>query len=306
MKVVDEAHMIYSWGLVESGKSKKLVAHGKNPDRGIFCPSYGQLGNRLMVADNVPILLMSATCRPVAVDAILASLKLTNSNITMLRGELTRPELRFIRVNLQRPLSSAEDLLRITPLASDVPDECIPQMLVYSGVQNDTLTALRVLNRGRGTPEDADNGKSRFAQCFHAATGQLDKKDRVAGYAAGDFKVMSCTMALGMGQNWDCCRYVVVLGDGDPSNTLQMLGRAGRDRRPGLGIIFVQKYRAGGKNNIEEYDGLANQTDDDRLDALRITPVCLRIAFTVDNTLVYVNRFLHEPFFWSLTISPSF
>lgn len=84
---------------------------------------------------------------------------------------------------------------------------------------------------------------------------------------------MSCTMALGMGQNWDCCRYVVVMGDGDPSNTLQMLGRAGRDRRPGLGLMFLEEKRAGGRNSVRAFDGLTEQTDDDWLDALRITPV---------------------------------
>lgn len=267
--------MIYSWGMVESGKHRKLVAHHRNPDRGFFRPSYGQLGSRLMATDNVPILLMSATCRPVAVEAIMSSLKLTQSNLTMLQGELNRPELRFMRVYLQRPLSSAEDLLRVTPDRSDVPDKSVPQMLVYSGSQNNTLTALRILCRARGTPEDADNGKSSYCQRFHASTGPLDKKDRIADYAAGKFRVMSCTMALGMGQNWDCCRYVVVMGDGDPSNTLQMLGRAGRDRRPGLGLMFLEEKRAGGRNSVRAFDGLTEQTDDDRLDALRITPVCL-------------------------------
>lgn len=109
-------------------------------------------------------------------------------------------------------------------------------------------------------------------------------KDQIADYAAGNFRVMSCTMALGMGQNWDCCWYVVVMGDGDPSSTLQMLGRAGRDRRPGLGLMFWEEKRAGGRNSVKEFDGLTLQTDNDRLDAdLRITPVCLRIAFKVDN-----------------------
>ncbi|PLW47614.1 hypothetical protein PCANC_18677 [Puccinia coronata f. sp. avenae] len=32
--VVDEAHMIYVWGLVASGKSEKLFSHGRHQDRG--------------------------------------------------------------------------------------------------------------------------------------------------------------------------------------------------------------------------------------------------------------------------------
>lgn len=283
LKVVDEAHMIYSWGLVESGQWKKNVAHKRNEDRGFFRPSYGKLGSRLMATDCSPILLMSATCRPVAIQAILESLKLSSSNIKILRGELTRPEIRLIRVPMQRPLSSAEDLLRVIPKKLDVCDSEVAQMLVYSQTQNNTLTALRKLNKARGTPEDADNGNSTYARRFHAATGPEDKKARVDDYTEGKFRVMSCTMALGMGQNWNCCRQVIVMGDGDPSNTLQMLGQCGRDGRPGLGIMFVEQNRKGGRNSVQDFDHLLTWTDNDRMDALRITPVCLRVAFTVDN-----------------------
>lgn len=282
LKVVDEAHMIYSWGLVESGKSKFSVAHQKNPDRGFFRPSYGQLGPRFLATDNAPILLMSATCRPIAIEGILASLKLTRSNITFKQGELTRPEIRLIRVYLQKPVSSCEDLLRVIPSRKDVPDKDLAQMLVYSGTQNDTLASLRMIHKARGTPQDSENGRSPFAQRFHACTGPKDKKDRIDDYADGKFRCMACTMALGMGQNWSCCRWVIVLGDGDPADTLQMLGRCGRDQRPGLGIIFLPEDRKGGRNTIEAFDGLEVQSDDDRMDALRKTRCCLRAAFTVD------------------------
>ncbi|EFP89955.1 uncharacterized protein PGTG_16243 [Puccinia graminis f. sp. tritici CRL 75-36-700-3] len=73
--VVDEAHMVYE-------------------------PSYGNLGGHLMTRNNMPILLMSATCRPVAIKAIRKSLKLPEETLWMLRGELTRPEIRFIRVTM--------------------------------------------------------------------------------------------------------------------------------------------------------------------------------------------------------------
>lgn len=130
LKVVDEAHMIYSWGLVESGWSKKSAAHSKSQDRGCFRPSYGHLGTRLLPTDNVPLLLMSATCRPIAIQAIMTSLKLTENNLVILRGELTRPEIRFIRVYMDHSLASAKDLLHIIPNLSDVPDINFPQSLV--------------------------------------------------------------------------------------------------------------------------------------------------------------------------------
>lgn len=196
----------------------------------------------------------------------------------------TRAEIQLMRVYMRRPLLTAQDLLRVIPKNTDVSDSEVAPMLVYSQTQNDTLTALRTLNQARGTPEDADNGTSTYARRFHAATGPNDKKSRVDDFASGKFRVMSCTMALGMGQNWNCCRQVIVMGDGDPSNTLQMLGRCGRDGRPGLGIMFVEEKRTAGRNSVADFGGLKVWSDDDRMDALRITPVCLRVAFTVDNT----------------------
>lgn len=291
LKVVDEAHMIYSWGLVESGKAKFCVAHKKNPDRGSFRPLYGQLGPRFLVTDKAPMLLMSATCRPLAISAILDSLKLTRSNVKILQGELTRPEIRLMRVFLQRPVSSAEDLLRVIPNSSDIPDKDVAQMLVYSGTQNDTLTSLRVIHKARGTPEGANDGNSTFAQRFHACTGPKDKKDRVEDFSNGLFRCIACTMALGMGQNWSCCRWVIVMGDGDPSDTFQMLGRCGRDGRPGLGIVFVPENRQGGNNTVESINRLAIQNDDERMDAFRKTECCLRAAFAVDTMSVGVLSF---------------
>jgi superfamily II DNA helicase RecQ len=60
--VVDKAHMIYAWGLVETGKSKHLNAQGRIQDYAVFCPSYDKIGDRLMATNNVPLLLLSATC----------------------------------------------------------------------------------------------------------------------------------------------------------------------------------------------------------------------------------------------------
>ncbi|KAI7937902.1 hypothetical protein MJO28_014822 [Puccinia striiformis f. sp. tritici] len=42
--VVDEAHMIYSWGLVSNRKARQSRAHKRHQDRAIFWPSSGDLG----------------------------------------------------------------------------------------------------------------------------------------------------------------------------------------------------------------------------------------------------------------------
>ncbi|POW12338.1 hypothetical protein PSTT_04595 [Puccinia striiformis] len=113
LTVVDEAHMIYVWGLVASGLGKKISSHFKLQDRGIFRPSYGDLGARLLATHGVPILLLSATCRPIAIEKILNSLKILPENMTIVQGELTRPEIRLIRVLMKASLGSCNALQRL-------------------------------------------------------------------------------------------------------------------------------------------------------------------------------------------------
>ncbi|PLW23965.1 hypothetical protein PCASD_11013 [Puccinia coronata f. sp. avenae] len=97
-------------------------------------------------------------------------------------------------------------------------------------------------------------------------------------------------MALGLGQNWTRVRSVVHMGRGDPSAICQMIGRCGRDGKPGLAILFVEKTRTNGKNSIAQFKAGngGEQSDDDRMDALAVTPVCLRIAFAVNNLYGFI------------------
>ncbi|KAH9471265.1 hypothetical protein Pst134EA_005172 [Puccinia striiformis f. sp. tritici] len=111
--VVDEAHMIYLWGLVVSKMSKGLAIFTRHEDKAVFRPGYGCIATRLLATNKVPLLLLSATCRPIAVDAIINNLKLRPSDVTMLEGELTQPEIRIIQIPMKSTLSSCDDLLRI-------------------------------------------------------------------------------------------------------------------------------------------------------------------------------------------------
>ncbi|KAH9446746.1 hypothetical protein Pst134EA_030652 [Puccinia striiformis f. sp. tritici] len=145
--VVDESHMIYIWDLVESGPAgKSISAHFRHEDYGIFRPSYGKLGPQLLFRNDAPLLLLSATCRPVAVEAIKKSLKLTDDNLVMLRGELTRPEIRIVRVPMANSLASSLDAVKVYPSQQDVPDDQMVPSLVYSGSRNRTMTVLEVVD----------------------------------------------------------------------------------------------------------------------------------------------------------------
>ncbi|OAV88915.1 hypothetical protein PTTG_08242 [Puccinia triticina 1-1 BBBD Race 1] len=210
--VLDEAHMVYVWGLVESGKAKYLLVRDCLQDYGIFRPSYGKLGDRLMATNGVPILLLSATCRPVAIDSILGSLMLKPVDITFFCGELVRPEIRILQFYMEYPLKSCEDLLRMFSKETEIKDKDLLPTLIYSGTRKATLTVINVLNKTQGKKKDAYSSKSSFIRRYHACTGDEDKINCVEAFEKEKFPIFLSTMALGLGQNWKRVRCVMHMG----------------------------------------------------------------------------------------------
>lgn len=236
-----------------------------------------------MATEDVPILLMSATCRPQAVQSILDSLSIVPKHISLIQGELVRPELQYIRIYLARPLDTAEDLKPIIPSILDVSNKDLPPMLIYSGTQTGTMTVIEAVCNARGTPEDIRNGNSDCIQRFTSVTGDKDKVSRAKYFGEGKFPIFSATSALGLGQNWTRVRVVIVMGAMDPSETNQMGGRAGRGGDEGLVIMFVQSSMTKGPKSAEEIVVTNSMTNDDRMHAIRLTPCCLRVAYALDS-----------------------
>lgn len=290
LKVVDEAHCIYLWGLQESGQSNNFSTHVTPQDVGTFRPSYGKLGDQLMATDDVPLLLMSATCRPTAVNGILQSLKIIPRHINIIRGELTRPEIRLIRIYLKNPLISNQDLSILVPHASDVPNDSMIPTIIYSGTRNATLPVMEVVCKARGDPLDAYNGQSDCIRRYHSVTGEKDKVKHVDDFGEGKYPMLSATSALGLGQNWPRVRMVVVMGAMDPAESNQMFGRAGRGAGGhGLAIMFVQASMPNCPNAAEEINVHVDMNNEERMHALRFTPCCLQVAYSVDNLYVLLR-----------------
>ncbi|PLW47821.1 hypothetical protein PCASD_04321 [Puccinia coronata f. sp. avenae] len=201
--VVDEAHMIYEWGLVANGQSKSLSSHARHrSERGIFRPSYGNLCERLMATNGTPLLMMSATCRPIAIEKIIGSLKLYMGKVEFIRAELTRPEIWIVRINMKKSISSSEDLADLYATQEQTPDCKIVPTLIYSTTRNLTETVLDVVNRACNPIKTNNAAFSTFARRYHSQTGKFDQPDIVNSFASGVFPVVSATMALGLGQNW--------------------------------------------------------------------------------------------------------
>lgn len=59
----------------------------------------------------------------------------------------------------------------------------------------------------------------------------------------GNFPLISCTMALGLGQNCKRVQMVAHFVWGDLAAIGQMIGRCGRDGKPGLAVMLVEKTR---------------------------------------------------------------
>ncbi|KAA1108559.1 hypothetical protein PGT21_017097 [Puccinia graminis f. sp. tritici] len=297
--VIDEAQMIYTWGLVASGKAKKSSSHGRTKDVAVFRPSYGKLAAQLNATEGVPLLLLSATCRPIAVDSILKNLRITEDNITFVKAELTRPEIRILRLPMNHSLKSCHDLIPVIELQGTRSKNIAPT-LIYSGQRNATFQVMKNVNKARGTPGAEYNPRSSMIRRYHANTGDYSKADAVEKFTSGKFPYIACTMALGLGQNWKQVRKVIHMGRADPSNICQMIGCCGRDGRPGLAILFMEKKRKNGKNCVDNFLNVKEQNNDNRMDALAITPVCLRIAFSLDNLCGHIPmskddlRYLHE------------
>ncbi|POW21598.1 hypothetical protein PSHT_02130 [Puccinia striiformis] len=237
------------------------------------------------------------TCRPVAVKGILKSLKLTHDNVAFLRAELTRPEIRILRIPMASSFKSCDDLHQLFGPKEHTPDKKVVPSLVYLPTQSMTMQGLKVINTSRGNEGGHHDPNSHFARHYHSCTGDLTKVDVIDDFSSDQVAVISCTMALGLGQNWKRVRMVAHLGRGDPVSLFQMIGRCGRDGRPGLSILFVEPHRRNGKNSVDDFedDEPMDQTEDDRMDALAITPVCLRVAFSLDNLLGYIPLKLDDP-----------
>lgn len=139
-------------------------------------------------------------------------------------------------------------------------------------------------NEARGTEGDEFNPDSTFARRYHSCSGEETKQERIQEYTYHVFPVMANTSALGLGQNWTHTRVVVQIGRAGVPEITQVVGRVGRNKRPGLAVIYLEDKRLGGLNSVEDFEGLTKQTDDEMMDAFRSTIICTIIALVLANT----------------------
>ncbi|KAA1077694.1 hypothetical protein PGT21_016240 [Puccinia graminis f. sp. tritici] len=153
------------------------------------------MASQLNATEGVPLLLLLATCWPVAIQLILENLKITEDNITFVRAELKRPKIRILHLPILYSLKSDHDLIPIIK-QQGTRSKDIALLLIYSGQRNATLQVMKNVNKARGTPGAEYNPWSLVIRCYHANTGDYAKEDAIKAFASGKFPYISCTMAL--------------------------------------------------------------------------------------------------------------
>ncbi|PLW17010.1 hypothetical protein PCANC_11382 [Puccinia coronata f. sp. avenae] len=201
LMVVDGAHMIYLWGLVASRQSKTITSFDRIQDRAVFRPSYGCMAMQLMATNNVPLILLLVTCRPIAVEAIRNNMWLLPKDLTIVNGELTRPEIRFIQITMQATLKSCDNLLRLYAPSTKVQAGKVLPTIIYSGTRNETFQFMTAVNEARQTKWHEYNPEDEFICCYHLCTGEEYQTANMLDYSNNDFPLMLETVALGLGQN---------------------------------------------------------------------------------------------------------
>jgi ATP-dependent DNA helicase RecQ len=204
--VIDEAHCIDRWGRD-------------------FRPSYGKLGEIRQALGNPPVLAFTATAGVKGQRRILESLGIPDARVVV--TGVDRPNIKFVR------LANVKDLIRYSLIRDllEVTQHGRVMMFVPTVKTGEELQAgLRSL--GLHVP------------FFHSKLGTANERDMLLGQFTGRIeppvRVIICTNAFGMGLDLSNVRLVIHWQyPASVEDYLQEFGRAGRDGKPSVAVLFT-------------------------------------------------------------------
>ena len=211
--IVDEAHCIDRWGKA-------------------FRPDYGRLGELRQRLGNPPVLAFTATAGPSAQDRILTSLGAPEASRFV--SDVDRPNISLVRLRTKSNLNGKE----LNPERA----RAIAAML---GGLRDGKAMIFVPTVKIGERLQAQLGREGHDLPFyHSRMGSQNERDVILGRFTGlldpPLQAVICTNAFGMGIDVPDVRLVVHWQHpASVEDYLQEYGRAGRDGRPALAVLFT-------------------------------------------------------------------
>jgi RecQ family ATP-dependent DNA helicase len=204
--VIDEAHCIDRWGRD-------------------FRPNYGKLGAVRSALGNPPVLAFTATAGVTSQRRILESLGVPDARVVV--TGVNRPNIKLARLDCAKDdqrYSVIMDLLRVMPSGRAM--LFVPTVKIGKDLQD----GLRSL--GLELP------------FFHSRLGTANDREmllaRFTGRSAPPAPVVICTNAFGMGLDVPDVRLVVHWQHpASVEDYLQEFGRAGRDGRVSVAVVFI-------------------------------------------------------------------
>lgn len=204
--VIDEAHCIDRWGRD-------------------FRPNYGNLGAIRQSLGNPPVLAFTASAGRQGQRRILESLGIPDARVVV--TGVNRPNITFVRLaNLKDEFRYylIRKLLQVVPLGR--------AMLFVPTVKTGKQLQDGLRSQGLEVP------------FFHSKLGTANERDILLGQFTGRIqppvKVIICTNAFGMGLDLPDVRLVVHLQyPASVEDYLQEFGRAGRDGKPSVAVLFT-------------------------------------------------------------------
>ena len=206
--VIDEAHVIDSWGMD-------------------FRPAYRKLGQLRQQLQNPPIIALTATASRQTQYKILHSLGIPNAKVIV-----TGFHRKNIHITTRRLRTKAEKYRYISDLIKSNPDD---KIIIFALTRKTGQELLEHLTM------QADQIPIEF---FH---GRLDNKERMriqnmfTGVSQPELRVLISTSAFGMGINIADIRHVIHLAPAlGLIDYVQQIGRAGRDGQQSYAHLLYQ------------------------------------------------------------------
>ena len=206
--VIDEAHCIDRWG-------------------NDFRPNYGQLGKVRSALGNPPVLAFTATAGVDSQKRILESLGVPSARVFV--TGVNRPNIALARLDLE---SEDERIRLIIALLRRVPAG--RAMLFVPTVNTGKSVQAQLADQGFQVP------------FYHSKLATANEREMLLGRFLGRIKppanVIICTNAFGMGLDVPDVRLVVHWHHPmSMEDYLQEFGRAGRDGKPSVAILFTDR-----------------------------------------------------------------